>query len=56
MIAGFVREFEQVRLLGSNSIPVQLKDRFRPATLLLPSLREGRRPVVLSGGIDFSSL
>jgi hypothetical protein len=55
-IASFVGELEQVRLLGGSEASVQLDDRFRPAALLLPSLREARRPVVLGGGIDFSGL
>jgi hypothetical protein len=55
-IAGFVGELEQVRLLGGSGIAVQLEDRFRPVTLLLPSLHEARRPVVLGGGIAFSGV
>jgi hypothetical protein len=55
-IASFVGELEQVRLLGGNGSPVQLEDRFSPTLLLLLSIREARRPVVLSGGIDFSGL
>lgn len=46
-----------MRLLGGNGSPVQLEDRFcPPVLLLLLSLREARRPVVLGGGIDFSGL
>jgi hypothetical protein len=56
MTGSFVGELEQVRLLGSNVISVQLEDRFRPATVLLTSLREARRPVVLGGGIGLSGL
>ena len=52
-MAGFVGELEQVRLLGGSGASVQLEDRLCPARLLLPSLRETRRPVVLGGGIGF---
>ena len=52
-MTGFVGELEQVRLLGGSGASVQLEDRFRPARLLLPSLREARRPLVLGGGICF---
>jgi hypothetical protein len=43
-------------LARRSDILVQLDDRFRPGALLLPSLCEARRPVVLGGGIGFSSL
>ena len=52
-MTGFVAELEQVRFLDGSSASVQLKDRFCPARLLLPSLREARRPLVLSSGIYF---
>jgi hypothetical protein len=54
--ARFVEELEQVRLLGGKGASVQLEDHFRPMRLLLPSLREVRRPVVLGGNIAFSGL
>ena len=50
-IAGFVGELKQGRLPGGSGAFVELEDHFLPDTLLLPSFRDARRPLLFGGGI-----